>query len=316
MSALRAARVAPLGGQAVIEGVMMRGVGNWALAVRRPPADAQGPGEVDVRAYRFASLTARRALWRAPLLRGVIALGESLALGMRALALAAALAAGEEPEAEIPRSLWWATGILSLAFAVGLFFVAPVSLTSLVRRQLGSPALFWVVEAALRSAIFLVYLLALSRLAMVRRLLEYHGAEHKAIACYEAQDELTPERAQLYSRLHPRCGTSFLLVVMIVAIIVFVPIGLPAWWLLVITRLIGVPVIAALSFEAIRWTARHRDRGWVRVLMAPGLALQRLTTREPDATQLAVALTALREVLERERADGGAGELVGAELAA
>jgi uncharacterized protein YqhQ len=305
-------RDAPVGGQAVLEGVMMRGICNWAVAVRRPDG-VERPGEVDVRAFSFSPAAARRQLWRAPLLRGVVALGESLAIGMRALGIAAAVQTGEE--AEIPRGVWWATGAVSLLFAVGLFFVAPVGLVSLIRRQLGSSLLFWLVEGLLRTAIFLIYLLALSRLRELRRVLEYHGAEHKAIACYEARDELTPERAQRYPRLHPRCGTSFLLVVMVVAIFVFAPVGLPAWWVLVLTRILGVPVIAAVSFELIRWAARNRRRAWVRALMAPGLALQRLTTREPDLSQLAVAIAALREVLARE-APGGPGELVGVEVVA
>ena len=170
--------------------------------------------------------------------------------------------------------------------------------------------LFWLVEGVVRTTIFLGYLLLLSRLRDLRRVFEYHGAEHKTISCYEAGEELTPERATRYSRLHPRCGTSFLLVVMIMAIFVFAPIGLPVWWLLVITRIVGVPVIAGLSFEVIKWAGRNRQRRWVQAIMFPGLQLQKLTTREPDLEELAVAIAALQAVLEHE----DPGELTAADL--
>jgi uncharacterized protein YqhQ len=172
------------------------------------------------------------------------------------------------------------------------------------------------VEGTLRTSIFLGYLLLLSRLRDLRRVFEYHGAEHKVISCFEAGDELVPTRAALYSRLHPRCGTSFLLVVMIVAIFVFAPIGLPAWWILLLTRILGVPLIAGLSFEIIKWAGRNRRRRWVQVVMAPGLQLQKLTTREPDLNQLAVSIAALDAVLAVEGAELAAGELVGVELVA
>jgi uncharacterized protein YqhQ len=202
-------------------------------------------------------------------------------------------------------------------FAIGLFFVAPVGLTSLIRHQLGSSWLFWLVEGLLRTAIFLGYLTLLSRIRDLRRVFEYHGAEHKVISCYEAGDELTPERASRYSRLHPRCGTSFLLVVMIMAIFVFAPVGLPAWWILVLTRIVGVPVIAGLSFEVIKWAGRNRARRWVQWVMYPGLQLQKLTTREPDLDQLAVSIAALEAVLEVETpGEMTADDLLGVEVVA
>jgi uncharacterized protein YqhQ len=146
---------------------------------------------------------------------------------------------------------------------------------------------------------------------------EYHGAEHKVISCFEADDELVPERATLYSRLHPRCGTSFLLIVMIMAIFVFAPIGLPAWWILVITRILGVPVIAGLSFEVIKWAGRNRRRRWVQWIMYPGLQLQRLTTREPDLDQLAVAIAAMKAVPEVQNPGAlSADDLLGVEVVA
>jgi uncharacterized protein YqhQ len=205
--------------------------------------------------------------------------------------------------------------VVALVFAVGLFFVVPVGLTSLIKKQLGSSILFWVVEGVLRTSIFLGYLLLLSRIRDLRRVFEYHGAEHKVISCFEADDELTPERASLYSRLHPRCGTSFLLIVMIMAIFVFAPIGLPAWWILVLTRIFGVPVIAGLSFEVIKWAGRNRRRRWVQAVMWPGMQLQKLTTREPDLDQLEVSIAALRAVLDAE-GPLPEGELVGVEVVA
>ena len=198
------------------------------------------------------------------MIRGVVALVGSLAIGMKALGISAnAQIPVEEVDADdldaedegdaISGGVWFGTVLVSLVFAIGLFFVAPVGLTSLIRDQLGSSWLFWLVEGLIRTAIFLGYLTLLSRMRDLRRVFEYHGAEHKVISCFEAGDELTPERASRYSRLHPRCGTSFLLVVMIMAIFVFAPVGLPAWWILVLTRIVGVPVIAGLSFEVIKW---------------------------------------------------------------
>jgi len=181
------------------------------------------------------------------------------------------------------------TVVVAMAFAIGLFFVVPVGLTSLIKDSLDSSVLFWLIEGIVRTAIFLGYLLLLSRLRDLRRVFEYHGAEHKTISCLEAGMALTPQNAQRFSRLHPRCGTSFLLVVMIVAIFVFAPIGLPAWYWLVLTRILGVPLIAGISFELIKFAGRNRRRRWVQIVMWPGLKLQLLTTREPEEPQLEVA---------------------------
>ncbi|MBV9685134.1 MAG: DUF1385 domain-containing protein, partial [Solirubrobacterales bacterium] len=260
---LTASRDAPVGGQAVLEGVMMRGVNTWALAVRKPPADQAESGQIDVQAFPLESWVKRRRIYRWPVIRGVVALVESLAIGMRALGLSANAQLPDEDQ-EISSGAWAGTVVVATLFAIGLFFVVPVGLTSLIKHQLGSSVAFWAVEGVVRTAIFLGYLLLLSRVHDLRRVFEYHGAEHKVISCYEASDELTPARAALYSRLHPRCGTSFLLIVMIMAIFVFAPIGLPAWWILVLTRIIGVPLIAGLSFEVIKWAGRNRRRGWVR----------------------------------------------------
>jgi uncharacterized protein YqhQ len=319
-------RDAPIGGQAVLEGVMMRGVRTWAVAVRAPTEQQLASqrrevpeGAIAVSTFPFTSALRRHRALRLPLVRGVVALGGSLAIGMRALNISANAQVGSDEEGgeQLSGVAWAGALFVSFAFAVGLFFVLPVSAVSLIKSQLHSATLFWLIEGVLRTAIFLGYLLLLSRLRDLRRVFEYHGAEHKTIACYEAGRELTPGNAATFSRLHPRCGTSFLLVVMIVSIFVFAPIGLPAWYWLVLTRVLGIPLIAGISFEIIKLAARHRDRSWVRAVMAPGLALQRLTTREPDHEQLAVAIAALRAVLDIEERDELSGtDLVGLEVVA
>ncbi len=313
---LTASRDAPVGGQAVLEGVMMRGVTTWAVAVRKPPDEDREFGDIGVQTFPIESWNRRRRIYRWPVIRGVVALVESLAIGIRALGISAnAQLPGEEQE--ISGGAWIGTVAVAAVFAIGLFFVVPVGVTSLIKGQLGSSVAFWAVEGVLRTAIFLGYLLLLSRVKDLKRVFEYHGAEHKVISCYEASDELTPERAKLYSRFHPRCGTSFLLIVMIMAIFVFAPVGLPAWWILVLTRIVGVPLIAGLSFEVIKWAGRNRRRAWVRAVMYPGMQLQRLTTAEPDLDQLAVSIASLKAVLaEQEHANVSADDLVGLEVVA
>jgi uncharacterized protein YqhQ len=296
--ALVAKRDAPVGGQAVLEGVMMRGVSTWAVAVRNPE------GQVELSSEALVPWAKRHRLWRVPVIRGVVALGESLKIGFRALAISANAQMEEDQEGkkeEIGGWIWGLTIVLSLALSVGLFFVVPVGLTSLIKDQLGNAFLFWLVEGILRTAIFIGYIVVISRLPDLRRVFEYHGAEHKTISCYEAEDELVPSRATLYSRLHPRCGTSFLLIVMVLAIFVFAPIGLPAWYWLLASRILGIPLIAGLSYEVIKWAGKNRRKRWVRAVMWPGLMLQNLTTREPDEEQLAVAIAALEKVLAEEK---------------
>jgi uncharacterized protein YqhQ len=325
--ALMAQRDAPVGGQAVLEGVMMRGISTWAVAVRKPlPEDRTEDGEVDqekgshgdigVETFPLESWAKRHRAYRLPIIRGVVALVESLAIGFKALSISANAQLPEEEE-PISGGMWAGTVVLAMALAIGLFFVIPVGITSLIKDKLDSSFLFWLIEGILRTGIFLGYLWLLSRLRDLRRVFEYHGAEHKVIACYEAEDELVPERAALYSRLHPRCGTSFLLIVMIVAIFVFAPIGLPAWYWLVATRILGVPLIAGISFEVIKFAGRNRRRAWVRTLMWPGLQLQKLTTREPDHDQLAVAIAAMEAVLAVEDPRNATAEdMVGMEVVA
>jgi len=292
--ALVAKRDAPVGGQAVLEGVMMRGVSVWAVAVRKPE------GDIEVTSEPLVSWARRHRVWRLPVIRGVVALAESMKIGFRALAISANAQLDPEEQEEIGGFTWGVTIALSLVLAIGLFFVIPVGATSLIKDQLGSPLLFWLVEGVLRTTIFIGYLVLISRVGDLRRVFEYHGAEHKTISAYEAEDRLIPSRAKLYSRLHPRCGTSFLLIVMVLAIFVFAPIGLPAWYWLLASRILGIPLIAGLSYEVIKWAGRNRNKRWVRALMWPGLMLQNLTTREPDEQQLEVAIAALEAVLAVE----------------
>src|SRR4051794_3188207 len=323
---LVAQRDAPVGGQAVLEGVMMRGVSTWAVAVRKPlpeqlhegglDAEEVPLGEIEVSSQPLTSVLKKHRLLRLPLIRGVVALGESLAIGFKALGISANAQLPED-EQEISGGVWAGTVVVAILLAVGLFFVIPVGLTSLIKDQLDSSFLFWLVEGILRTGIFLGYLALLSRMRDLRRVFEYHGAEHKTISCFEAGLPLEPATAQRFSRLHPRCGTSFLLIVMIVAIFVFAPIGLPAWYLLMITRIVGVPLIAGISFEIIKFAGKNRRRPWVRALMWPGMKLQLLTTREPDLEQLAVAIAAMNAVLAVENPLAASKEdLVGMEVVA
>jgi uncharacterized protein YqhQ len=303
-------RDAPVGGQAVLEGVMMRGVSTWSVATRKD-------GEIAVESHPVVSWTRRGKVLRWPVIRGVVALGQSMSIGFKALEVSANAQAPEDQE-PISKRQWALTIVAALALAVGLFFVVPVVLTSLIKGWLGDSALlFWLVEGSVRTTIFLGYLALLSRQKDLRRLFQYHGAEHKVISCYEAGLPLTPANAQGFSRLHPRCGTSFLLVVMIVAIFVFAPVGLPAWYILLATRVIGVPLVTGLSFEVIKFAGRNRGRAWVQLIIWPGMQLQKLTTREPGDEQVEVAIAALEAVLAVEDPRAASAEdRVGVEVAA
>jgi uncharacterized protein YqhQ len=310
---LQASRDLPLGGQAVLEGVMMRGVSTWAVAVRKPtPEELEGGeidprkgahGEIQITSEPLVSMVKRHRVLRLPLIRGVVALFESLQIGFKALGISANAQLPDDEEGEeqeIGGGAWAGTVVFAMLFAVGLFFLLPAGLTNLFKDQIPNSFVFLVIEKLIRISIFLAYLWLISRMRDLQRVFEYHGAEHKTISCFEAGLDLTPENAKRFSRLHPRCGTSFLLIVMIVAIFVFAPLGkLDLPWLLV-SRVVGIPIVAGLAFEIIKLFGKHRTKTWARVLMWPGLQLQRLTTREPDLSQLAVAIAALEAVLDVE----------------
>ncbi len=318
---------APIGGQAVLEGVMMRGVSTWAVAVRAPtPEQIEGGrelepeeaalGEIEIHSEPLVSWTRRHRALRLPIIRGVVALVESMKIGFRALAISANAQLSED-QGEIGGKTWAGTVAASLIFGIALFFLLPAGITSLFGDALPNSLVFVIVEKLIRIGIFLAYIWLISRMRDLQRVFEYHGAEHKTISCYEAGLPLTPENAQRFSRLHPRCGTSFLLIVMIVAIVVFAPLGQPVWYLLFASRIIGIPLVAGLSFEVLKLFGRKREKAWARALMWPGLQLQRLTTREPDLDQLAVSIAALEAVLAVEDpAEASEEDKVGMEVVA
>ena len=300
---LEAVKDAPVGGQAVLEGVMMRGVSTWAVAVRKPGPDQEAgekipTGPIEVTSEPLVSWVKKHRVYRVPVIRGVVALAESLAIGFRALGISAN-AQMPEDEQEIGKGTWTGTVVFAVLFAVGLFFLLPAFIAKAVGHTHNGVA-FVLVEKVIRISIFLGYLWLIARMKDLQRVFQYHGAEHKTISCYEAGLELTPENAKQFSRLHPRCGTSFLLIVMIVAIFVFAPLGRPDWWVLIVSRIVGIPIVAGLAFELIKLFGKNRTKRWARILMWPGMQLQKLTTREPDLTQLAVAIAALEAVLAVE----------------
>ena len=277
---------------------MMRSPSMWAVAVRKPD------GEIAEVVKEITSPMARNRVFRLPVIRGVIALGESLAIGFRALAISANYAA-QDPEAEagevqteISRGQIIFSFAIAIGFALMLFKVTPALITNWL--PIDTTGVFVVVEGVIRVCIFLLYLLLISLLPDLRRVFQYHAAEHKAINAYEAGEELEPERVQTFSLIHPRCGTAFLLWVMVIAIFVFAFFGRPDWYWLIASRVLLLPVIAGIAYELIRFAGQHTKNRILMTLLAPGLWLQRLTTREPTLEQIEVSIRALREVLQLE----------------
>ena len=286
-----------IGGQAVLEGVMMRSPSSWAVAVRKQN------GEIAQVVRDIASPMARNRLFRLPVVRGVIALGESLAIGFRALAISANYAAQEEDDdgevtTEISRGQIIFSFTIAIGFALMLFKVGPALITNWL--PIDTTGVFVIVEGLVRVTIFIAYLALVSLLPDLRRVFQYHAAEHKAINALEAGEELTPENVQRYSLIHPRCGTAFLLWVMVIGIFVFAFVGQPAWYWLIVSRILLLPVIAGIAYELIRFAGRHSENRALMTLLAPGLWLQRLTTREPTLDQIEVSISALHEVLRAE----------------
>ena len=277
---------------------MMRTPSNWAVAVRKPD------GEIAQVCRVIASPMAKRRIYRLPVIRGVIALGESLAIGFRALAISANYAAqeegdeGEEVQTELSRGqLLFAFGI-AIGFALLLFKVSPALITSWL--PIESTGWFVVIEGCLRVTIFILYLVIVGFMPDLKRVFQYHAAEHKAINAYEAGDALEPEVVQRHSLIHVRCGTAFLLYVMVIAIFVFAFVGQPGWFWLIVSRIALLPVIAGIAYEVIRFAGKHPQNPILRTILAPGLWLQRLTTRAPSLDQIEVSIRALHEVLRLE----------------
>jgi len=274
----------------------MRGPTAWSLAVRKPN------GEIAEVNRRIQSALLKHRWLRLPVVRGVIALGESLAIGFRALAISANYAAQEEgkegEETELTKGQLVFAFAIAIGFAIMLFKVSPALITNWL--PIESTGWFVIVEGVIRVLIFVAYLSLISLLPDLRRVFQYHAAEHKAINAYEAGGELEPETVQRYSLIHVRCGTAFLLYVMVIAIFVFAFFGRPAWYWLIASRILLLPVIAGLAYEVIRFAGRHPRNTALRTLLAPGLWLQRLTTRQPTLDQIEVSIRALSEVLRLE----------------
>ena len=288
---------APIGGQAVLEGVMMRGPSAWSVAVRKPD------GEIAEVNRPITSFLLRHRWARLPVIRGVFALGESLAIGFRALAISANYAAQEEDDegevqTELSRGqLLFAFGI-AIGFALLLFKVSPALITNWL--PIESTTWFVVVEGLIRVSVFILYLVVVGFMPDLKRVFQYHAAEHKAINAYEAGDALEPEVVQRHSLIHVRCGTAFLLYVMVIAIFVFAFVGQPGWFWLIVSRIALLPVIAGIAYEVIRFAGKHPTNPILRTILAPGLWLQRLTTRAPSLDQIEVSIRALHEVLRLE----------------
>ena len=281
------------GGQAVVEGVMMRGRDVWAVAIRRPA------GDIHVESHDIESVAKRHPILRKPFLRGVIALGQALAIGFRALSISARESA---PEDEQLTSRQMAVSfVIAAVIFIGLFIVLPAATFGWVGRRIGSSILTNVLEGVFRVALFLGYLLVIGRAKDIRRVFAYHGAEHKTIAAYEHDDPLTPDRIGPYSTLHVRCGTNFLLIVMVTTIFVFALFGEPGLWWRIGSRLLAIPIIAGLAFELLRLGARYPKSAFMRIVMTPGLWLQKITTKPPDDDQIEVAIASFNEVLKREQ---------------
>jgi uncharacterized protein YqhQ len=288
------------GGQAVIEGVMIRGREGVAISVRQPN------GELNVVKQPLASIYKGR-LREVPLIRGIIALVETLMLGTQSLLHSAQIAAEEEVKGKIPIMLLWGTVATSLALGIVLFFIVPLFATRyLIDPYIHSVLLSNVFEGLIRIGIFIAYLKAISLIPDIRRVFAYHGAEHKAVNAYEAGVPLNVDAVKKYSTAHPRCGTAFMFIVLVVAIFVFTLVGQPTLWVRILSRIALIPVIAAISYEVVKFGAAHVNNPIVSMLLSPGLLLQSITAREPDDSQIEAAISALNGVIEIDKpADSG-----------
>jgi hypothetical protein len=291
------------GGQAVMEGVMMRGQKSVATVVRRPN------GQLAMEVKPLSPIYTGR-IRHTPFVRGGIAMLEAVLLGLSSLMYSANIAledenAGTEDKPSgkdgITGASMWLMMLLSFSLAIGLFFLAPLFLARLIEPFIESSLVFHLIEGLIRLTIFLAYLRLVGLMPDIRRVFAYHGAEHKTIHAYEAGVELTPQKVQAYTTAHARCGTAFLLAVMVTAVVVFALIGKQALWLMILTRVALLPLIASLSYELTQFGARHLDNPVVKAIMAPGLALQRMTTRQPDDSQVEVAIAALNQVLAADK---------------
>jgi uncharacterized protein YqhQ len=281
------------GGQAVVEGVMMRGARHWAVAVRRPA------GDVHVESHHIESVADRHPILRKPGLRGVIVLGQSLAIGVRALMIAANQSV--EDEEQLTKRQVGVSLAIAMIFFIAIFILGPTLAFAWVERRFGGGVLTLVLEGLFRVALFVGYLWVIGRTKDIHRVFEYHGAEHKTIAAFEHGDDLeATDLIDRYPKEHVRCGTNFLIIVMIITIFVFTLFGTPGIWWRLGSRVVAIPIIAGIAYEALRLGARFPNSLVMRGLMAPGIWLQKITTQEPDDSQIEVAVASFNEVLRRE----------------
>jgi uncharacterized protein YqhQ len=286
-----------VGGQAIMEGVLMRSPNFWGMAVRTPT------GDMDIQAEPFNSITKKSKLFRLPVIRGFLSLAETLWLGMKALTISTNIALGEEED--LSKKEVVGTMLFGLVLAFLLFLAAPVLGTKgvgwLIGNSIDNPILFNLVEGAIRIGIFMLYLVGITAVSKdIRRFFAYHGAEHKAIKVYERGEELVPENARKLDTSHVRCGTSFILYVLVLSILVFSLLPIDWWVEAVASRVVVIPLVAGIGFEFIMWSARNQDNPLVKALIWPGLQLQKLTTREPTDDQVEVAMASLKKVLAKE----------------
>ena len=285
------------GGQALIEGVMMRGSHTMAVALRHPE------GNIVVETEPLNEALYRGPLSRIPFLRGLVTLWDALGLGMKALMMSADVAAGEEISFSGPAS--WGTGLVGIGLGLGLFMLLPSFLVGLLAPYIPAEWLSSLLEGVVRLLLIVGYIWGIGYLPDIQRVFAYHGAEHKTINAYEGGAELTVDGVRPFPKAHTRCGTAFLLTLVVLTVLIFAPFNLPSLAWRMASRLLLLPVITGISYEFIRWTARFSDRPWMQVLVAPNLALQQLTTREPDDGMLEVAIASLKAVLKSESVDTG-----------
>lgn len=278
------------GGQAVIEGVMIRGARNMVVAVREPS------GNIVTHTEPLTSIVYTSPLGGLPFARGLVMLWGTLVLGLRGLTFSADVALGEE-DVEFEGPVVWGSLLFALAIGVAIFFVLPLLLVGFVDRYISSSLLSNVIEGLIRLGLFLLYVFVIGFVPDIKRVFAYHGAEHKTVNAYEAGAPLEPATVESYSTAHPRCGTAFMLGVMVIAIVVFALLGRPAMWLRLLSRVLLIPVIAGISYEFLKFSAAHRNNPLMKAFLAPSLTLQRMTTREPDTPMLEVAIMALKQAL-------------------
>ncbi|HAX17394.1 MAG TPA: DUF1385 domain-containing protein [Actinobacteria bacterium] len=285
-------RICDIGGQAVMEGVMMRSRNFWSIAVRKPD------NTISTNVYKAEPISKKHRWLGWPFIRGVVSLVESMAIGFRALNYS--INESTEEEIKFSKKEMTISVIIAVLFTVGVFFILPTVIGRSFQSRIENSFLFNLVEGLIRIVFFITYILIISLLKDIRRIFQYHGAEHKTIAAFEHNEELIPEKINKYTTMHMRCGTNFLLIVMFVAVFVFAILGKPPVYLRIISRVLLIPVIAGISYEFIKIAGRYSDNKFVRIFFYPGLLLQKFTTREPDDRQIEVAVASFKKVLEAE----------------